>query len=51
MEFHDGLVLFSLALAVATVQAWRLRNDRRDVALLGGVTGLSAVASVVAAMA
>jgi hypothetical protein len=51
MDLHVWLVLLSLALAVATFQAWRLRNDRRDVALLGGVTGLSAVATVVAAMA
>ena len=50
MELHDWLVLLSLALAVATFQAWRLRNDRRDVVLLGAVTGVSAMATVAVAI-
>ena len=44
-----GLLLASVLLAAAW-QAWRIGNDRRDVALLGVSSGVSAVGAAVAFM-
>lgn len=48
----DIFTLFGLLLAVvlfaAAWQAWRIGNDRRDVALLGVGSGVSAVGAAVA---
>lgn len=48
----DTLIQFSLLLAVvlfaAAWQAWRIGNDRRDVALLGAGGGVSAIGAAVA---
>ncbi|URI10765.1 hypothetical protein MW290_17410 [Aquincola tertiaricarbonis] len=46
------LVLLSLtaALGFAAWQAWRIGNERRDVALLGSVAGLLGVGAGVAAV-
>ncbi len=42
--------LMAATLCVVTIQAWRLGNERRDVALLGTVGGLCGVGAVVTAM-
>lgn len=48
----DTFTLFGLLLAgallAATWQAWRIGNERRDVALLGVSSGVSAVGAAVA---
>ena len=44
-----GLLLASVLLAAAWL-AWRIGNDRRDVALLGVSSGVSAVGAAVAFM-
>jgi len=50
----DTFTLFGLLLSVvlfaAAWQAWRIGNDRRDVALLGVGSGVSAVGAAVAFM-
>lgn len=44
------MTLLTAALAVATFQAWRLGNERRDVALLGALGGLSGFGTAVSAL-
>jgi hypothetical protein len=50
MTFTLMLIVLAATLAVVTLQAWRLGNERRDVALLGtfsATLGLGAVATAV----
>jgi hypothetical protein len=44
------LGLMTLAQLGVTAQAWRLGNEKRDVALLGAVGGLCGVGTVAAAI-
>ncbi|MFG6412982.1 hypothetical protein ACG02S_03610 [Roseateles sp. DC23W] len=43
-------LLFAVVLLLAAWQAWRIGNDRRDVALLGVGSGVSALGAGVAFM-
>lgn len=40
--------LMTLALVVVTWQAWRMGNEKRDVALLGACSGVLGVGTVLA---
>jgi hypothetical protein len=42
------LAIMTVTLLAVTVHAWRLGNERRDVALLGAIGGLCGVGTVVA---
>jgi hypothetical protein len=44
------LAILTTALAGVTFHAWRLGNERRDVALLGTFSGLCGVGTTVAAI-
>ncbi|MCE4556998.1 hypothetical protein [Pelomonas cellulosilytica] len=51
MEPHTQLLaVLAAALATATWLAWRENNDRRDIALLGGVSGLLGAGAAVSAV-
>lgn len=41
------LAMPTLTLGAVTVQAWRLKNERRDVALLGACSGWLAARTVI----
>jgi hypothetical protein len=41
------LAILTATLAGVTFHAWRLGNEKRDVALLGGLLGVGTVATVV----
>jgi hypothetical protein len=43
------LLIFAVALVGVTLHAWRLGNERRDVALLGSFAGMAGLGAVVAA--
>ncbi|MBQ0929417.1 hypothetical protein KAK07_19470 [Ideonella sp. 4Y16] len=45
-----SLLVLAAALLGATVQAWRIGNDRRDVRLLGGITGFTSLGAVATAL-
>ncbi len=45
-----SLAILSAALAVVAFQAWRLGNEKRDVALLGAFSGLFGVGTAVSAI-
>lgn len=50
MEFVTAsLVILAVGLLGATLHAWRLGNDRRDVGLLGAVTGFAGAGAAAAA--
>lgn len=44
------LAILTATLAGVTFQAWRLGNEKRDVALLGAFSGLLGVGTVVTAV-
>jgi len=44
------LAIMTIALLAVTFHAWRLGNERRDIALLGAFGGLFAAGTVVAAI-
>lgn len=45
------LTLMAATLGIVAIQAWRLGNERRDVALLGGVGGLCGAGALLAVWA
>lgn len=44
------LIVMAVALGAVAVHAWRLGNERRDVALLGAIGGLFGVGAAVSVL-
>lgn len=45
-----SLLVLAVGLLGATLHAWRIGNDRRDLGLLGAVTGFAGAGAVAAAL-
>lgn len=45
-DFTVAFAMITVALVVVTIQAWKQGNEKRDVALLGLISGLSGVGTL-----